>query len=114
MSFSSGSVILFLVVVVVLIFSVIWLIKRRRDEQKVTHKLQQLDKMREAFLANTSHELKTPINGIIGISNSLIDGATGLLLPEQQAQLKNVSYKHLRAHETVLDILYLPSLEKKK
>lgn len=34
--------------------------------------LQKLDKIKDEFLANTSHELKTPLHGIIGISESLI------------------------------------------
>jgi methyl-accepting chemotaxis protein len=40
-------------------------------------KLSQIDKIKDQFLANTSHELRTPIHGIIGIADSLIDGAAG-------------------------------------
>jgi signal transduction histidine kinase len=41
-------------------------------------------KMKSAFLANTSHELRTPIAGVIGMSELLLDDTEGTLSEEQR------------------------------
>ena len=41
--------------------------------------LKELDQLKDDFLANTTHELKTPLNGILGLGNALLDGAYGSL-----------------------------------
>jgi two-component system, sensor histidine kinase LadS len=41
--------------------------------------LKKADQLKDEFLAGTSHELKTPLHGIIGLSESLIGGSSGPL-----------------------------------
>ncbi|MCX7678919.1 MAG: SpoIIE family protein phosphatase [Spirochaetes bacterium] len=47
--------------------------------EEMNKSLARMDAIKDEFLATTSHELKTPINGIIGIAQSLLDGASGEL-----------------------------------
>jgi signal transduction histidine kinase/ligand-binding sensor domain-containing protein/class 3 adenylate cyclase len=58
------------------------------QERTVSDKLRNLDRLKDEFLANTSHELRTPLNGIVGLTESLIDGATG---PLPEATVTNLS-----------------------
>jgi PAS domain S-box-containing protein len=45
-------------------------ITQRKDAESA---LQKANEMKDEFLANTSHELRTPIHGIIGLAESLIE-----------------------------------------
>lgn len=73
--------------------------------KKLSQRLQILDKLKDDFLANTSHELRTPLNGIIGISESLIDGATGTLPAKTIENLKLVVSSGKRLSALINDIL---------
>jgi len=53
------------------------------DEMK--NRLLQADKIKDDFLSNTSHELKTPLNAIVGITDTLLKGIEGPVT-EKQAQ----------------------------
>ncbi|MBF0156690.1 MAG: sensor histidine kinase, partial [Magnetococcales bacterium] len=41
--------------------------------------LQELDRLKDDFLANVTHELKTPLNGILGLGRALQEGAYGAM-----------------------------------
>lgn len=75
--------------------------------------LQQMAKLKDEFLANTSHELRTPLNGIIGIAESMIDGATGLLTSHQIANLSLIVASGRRLTQLVNDILDFSRLKHK-
>ena len=63
------------------------------------------DALKDEFLANTSHELRTPLNGIIGIGQSMLDGATGLLTEDQHRNLSMVVASGRRLTNLVNDLL---------
>lgn len=67
--------------------------------------LQRLDELKDEFLANTSHEIRTPLNGMIGIAESMLDGATGILSDSQQKNLVMISQSGHRLANLVNDIL---------
>ena len=64
-----------------------------------------LDKMRKEFVADVSHELKTPITSIMGYSDTLIDNS----VPEnmQKEFLSRISEEANRMSELVKDLLTL-------
>ncbi|NEP01700.1 MAG: response regulator [Symploca sp. SIO2E9] len=75
--------------------------------------LQRLDVLKDEFLANTSHELKTPLNGMIGIAESMIDGATGKITPLQKQNLLMVAQSGQRLAALVNDLLDFSKLRHK-
>ncbi|MDF3819271.1 SpoIIE family protein phosphatase [Leptospira sp. 96542] len=75
------------------------------DVESLSKRLLVLDKLKDEFLANTSHELKTPLNGIIGIAESMFDGIGGGLNPEQRQNLGMIISSGKRLSSLVDDIL---------
>lgn len=56
--------------------------------ETLSERLRYMDGLKDEFLANTSHEMKTPLHAIINIAHSLLEGAAGPLSPYQT---KNVA-----------------------
>jgi len=79
--------------------------KKSEELQNTIEALKEMDQLKDAFLANTSHELKTPLNGIIGIAESMIDGATGKLSRQQVENLAMLVSSGKRLSSLVNDIL---------
>ena len=76
-----------------------------QQERVVVKKLQQVDKLKDEFLTNTSHELRTPLHGIIGLSESLIEGAGGALSETAKKNLTMIVNSGRRLSHLVDDIL---------
>ncbi|MBF0121013.1 MAG: response regulator [Desulfobacterales bacterium] len=83
------------------------------DLESKNEKLLEMDKLKDEFLSNTSHELRTPLNGIIGITESLIDGATGELPEETKKNMSMVVQSGKRLANLVNDILDFSKLKNK-
>ncbi|WP_265396653.1 SpoIIE family protein phosphatase [Leptospira levettii] len=75
------------------------------EVETLSKRLLALDKLKDEFLANTSHELKTPLNGIIGIAESMFDGIGGKLNQEQRQNLGMIVSSGKRLSSLVDDIL---------
>jgi two-component system sensor histidine kinase ResE len=62
------------------------------------------------FVANVSHELKTPLTSVQGFAQALLDGTTDT--PESRQQAARVIYDEAgRMHRMVLDLLELARLD---
>jgi len=60
--------------------------------------LRRLDQLKDDFLSNVSHELKTPMISVMGYIGMLIKEKAGALT-EQQKKFLEISYKNLRKLE---------------
>ena len=75
-----------------LIFAVLYLVYRHQrekaaleKEKQLNHALVRINAIKDTFLANTSHELRTPVNGIVGLASALEEE---LQLPPGDARKK--------------------------
>jgi signal transduction histidine kinase/DNA-binding response OmpR family regulator len=75
------------------------------DLEKAHSKLLVLDKMKDDFLATTSHELKTPLHGIIGIAETIMDGSCGPVTEKQIQNLALIRDEASHLNTMVSDIL---------
>ena len=98
------------------IWSVIYMrtihLKEKYEEaQRVNKKLEQVDRLKDQFLANTSHEFRTPLQGIIGLSESLFDGVAGSLPKSANEMLKMIMTSGKRLSYLINDILDFSKLK---
>ncbi|QMV43548.1 hybrid sensor histidine kinase/response regulator [Cohnella cholangitidis] len=77
----------------------------------LSEELIDLNRMKDEFLANTSHELKTPLHGILNLSSALKEGTSGPLNGQQRAQLEVVISVARRMSNLINDILDLSRLK---
>jgi two-component system sensor histidine kinase ChiS len=76
------------------------------DELAVKNQeLVRLDKLKDEFLTNTSHELKTPLHGIIGLAESMMEGAAGVLASAQQKNISMIASSGRRLFNLINDLL---------
>lgn len=84
-------------------------LKRMNDELTVEKvKAESADKAKSSFLATISHEMRTPLNGIVGLTE-LLSGTK--LSKEQRELLSNLSYSSNLLHGLISDVLDLTAIE---
>ena len=92
--------------------------KRTEDELKetleklqlVNEELKRLDEMKDDFLSNVSHELKTPMISIMGYVAMILKEKVGPLTP-QQRQFLEISYRNLlKLGKSIDDLLDLADI----
>lgn len=76
--------------------------------EKMSEQLIKIDKLKDEFLAKTSHELKTPLHGIINISDALITGSDSNTRDNKDIILvKNIAIKLSSIVDDILDLTRL-------
>jgi two-component system sensor histidine kinase ChiS len=81
--------------------------------ERLSERLLSLDKLKDEFLAKTSHELRTPLVGIIGITESLLDGTLGEPSPQAKRMLQLIRTSGSRLSHLINDILDFAKLKNK-
>ncbi|MEM7181039.1 MAG: ATP-binding protein [Spirochaetota bacterium] len=82
--------------------------------QKTNLQLQQLDKLKDEFLANTTHELKTPLHGIIGITESILYSNSEPISEKTQRDLSLILTSSRRLAGLLNDILDYSKLKNRE
>ena len=108
----SPSLVLFLIMVL----SLSLLMSHR--SQQAFHRVEELseellvyDRLKDEFLAKTSHELGTPLHGIINLSQSLMEGTEGPLKKQQQESIILINTVGKRLASLVNDLLFVSKIK---
>ncbi len=73
--------------------------------------LQELDRMKDAFLSMVTHELRTPLTVISGVTEMLETGIYGELSTEQSEHIRQIATQSSRLRQLVNDLLDLSKME---
>jgi len=85
--------------------------KAEEELKKAYDELRELDRMKDEFLATTSHGLKTPVTSIVSLTQLLNEELSGVANREQKEDLATILKESLRLKEMVDDILNMYRLE---
>ncbi|MCM3112795.1 hybrid sensor histidine kinase/response regulator [Lederbergia lenta] len=88
----------------------IQIFNQNREQTKI---LQKADKMRDEFLANTSHELRNPLHSVINIAQSILDDKTDFLTNKNRRNLELLIKVGRRMTYTLNDLLDITHLKEK-
>ncbi|KOS64381.1 response regulator [Lysinibacillus agricola] len=81
------------------------------DTKDLASKLQKTDKLKDEFLANTSHELRNPLHGILNISKAVLEREEHVLSDKSVKDLETVLSVGRRMSLMLNDLLDVMSLK---
>lgn len=82
--------------------------ERTKDLQSALERAEKADKLKTFFLSNINQELRTPMNGIIGMANYLEENLSD---PEKKQLAKNLLQNSKRLSDTLTAVIELSALE---
>jgi two-component system, sensor histidine kinase and response regulator len=85
--------------------------ERTLDLQAANERLQELDRLKSAFVSIVSHELRTPMTSIKGLVENMLDGLTGTINERQTFYLGRVRHNIERLTRMINDLLDLSRIE---
>jgi len=85
--------------------------QRTSELQTANEKLQELDRLKSAFVSIVSHELRTPMTSIKGYVENLLDGLAGALTDKQSRSLERVKHNIDRLTRMINELLDLSKIE---
>jgi signal transduction histidine kinase len=87
-------------------------VRLKVDElQRKTSELEQANSIKDDFLSVISHELRTPINVIMGYTSLFNDGVLGEIKPEQQEAVAKIARETKNLLEMINTLLFATTLE---
>jgi len=109
-----------------LLILALWLFYRRMQRRVERHKaetekekqmvaeLQELHRLKDQFLANISHELLTPLNGILGLSDILREDIESMPAKEARSLIQSIHQGGEQLRKLVEDLLDFTRIQHKK
>ncbi|MFT5871867.1 MAG: two-component system sensor histidine kinase ChiS, partial [Clostridium sp.] len=85
--------------------------KELSNVENISAKLKSLNELKDDFLAVTSHELKTPLNGIIGLTEGIVNNKSASLDVELREDLFLVNSSAKRLSNLVDDMMTFSKLK---
>lgn len=85
--------------------------RKLEKEREIVHRLNEVDRLKDAFLANTSHELRTPLHGMIGLAEAVLDHHGQELDDVANQNLEMIVASGQRLSNLINDILDFSKLE---
>jgi two-component system sensor histidine kinase ChiS len=85
--------------------------KAFKTVEDMSQRLLSMDKLKDEFLANITHEILTPLNGMVGMAESIGDSSAGKLSSQQISNLSLIASSGRRLALLVHDILDFTKLK---
>ncbi|MBP1992975.1 ATP-binding protein [Paenibacillus eucommiae] len=105
-----------LLLFLIMVMSLALLLSHRSQQaynkaEKLSNELLKFDRIKDEFLVKTSHELGTPLHGIMNLSQSLLEGVEGPLKRKQQENVILIHSASRRLAGLVKDLSFISKIK---